>query len=198
MAVKLSTEYARNVRSDLADGIERYWVGHKTSHTGLQYLDLKDGRVVKGRYLIERTDIFCFQDFGRVNVFVEADGSWHADVWTDGDKLTDAERRSIDRQVKAALKAQSEYVEHEGRFLRERPWEDVYGMTPEDAVESLREWERRVREDLDPIAIAQVLSADKTQVLAEIPIHTTDLDRKYSREHIGGQIADAAKITQRR
>lgn len=142
MAVNLqASEADRNVRSNLADDIERYWVGHTTTCVGVQYLDLKDGLVVKGRYSIERADIFCFQDYDRgVNVFVDIDGYPSIQPWSDKKQITPAEKKSIERQVAAALSEQAEYVAFETKFLTEKPWTQVYGMTPEDAVASLRKW----------------------------------------------------------
>lgn len=198
MSVKLeASALDRNVRSNLADDLEKYWVGHTTSNIGLQYLKLEDGIVVAGGYF-ERTDIFCFQDFTRgVNVFVEADGSTSIQPWESGGRgrkkatpLTPEEIKSIHRQVKAALKAQAEYVAFEAKFLRERPWTDVYGMTPEDAVASLRAWAENAKTDTTPIATVTVTAPDGTE-LTSFPIYTNEVHRDAALAFIGQRVSDA-------
>lgn len=128
----------KNVRSDLADGIEQYWVGHDESHIGLQYLDLKDGKLVKGRYSIERTDVLVLQDFEYgCNIFVETDGRYSIQPWADK-TLTVAERNRAVAAVNRAIRANKEYMAREEEFLTTKPWEQIYGMTPEEGVAHLR------------------------------------------------------------
>lgn len=128
----------RNVRSTLANDIQEYWVGRTNSNIGVQYLTFKDGIIRLNGCLLERTDIMVVQFFGVANVFVEADGSKSIDVWSDG-KLTKQRRDQIYAIVDAHYAMASEYVAREARFLKERPWLKVDGMTPEQAVAKLTE-----------------------------------------------------------
>lgn len=133
-----SYHVSRAVRSNLADKIEQYWVGKPESNIGLQYLQLIDGKVQKGRYLIERQDVLILQRRDVCNIFCHVDGYTQIDVWTGAHMSDTAKARA--RQVAAvAMEEEAEYVEHERRFLESKPWEQVYGMTPERAVAKLRE-----------------------------------------------------------
>ena len=109
----------RNVRSTLANDIQKYWVGQPNSNIGMQYLTLKDGIIHLNGYLFERTDIMVVQFFDIANVFVEADGSKCINVWS---KVTLSKQRQA--QIYAIVDAHyvtaSEYVKREARFLKEK------------------------------------------------------------------------------
>lgn len=189
MAVKLNPSiHDRNARSNLADDIERYWVGRLSSNVGVQYLKLVDGHVFRNGYF-ERTDIFCFQDFERgVNVFVGVEGDISIQPWSDAAPITPAEERSIRRQVAAQLEVEKDYVAFEARYLRERPWEDVDGMTPEAAVAHLRAWADAVKADSTPVATITITRADGT-VAGTLPVYATELNAEPAYAHIGRQVS---------
>lgn len=127
----------RTVRSDLADEIEKYWVGRKNSHIGLQYLVLQDGIVGKGRF-IERRDVLLLHG-ENINVFVDPPDDIHVQPHGGMDEGSPAAIRRATAAAKRAIRRESAFIEHELRFLTEKPWEQVYGMTPEDAVAKIRE-----------------------------------------------------------
>jgi hypothetical protein len=132
----------RNQRSDLADEMEKYWVGRKRSNIGMQYLALKSGKVVDNGYIFERRDLLVLQWSGHMNVFVEPDGSYGAQLWTEFREdfaLTEKGRKKLGQFVKRAIMDNQKFFDHEVKFLDEKPWEQVYGMTPELAVIKLRE-----------------------------------------------------------
>jgi hypothetical protein len=135
MAAKYS--YYRNVRSDLADGIEAYWAGERESVIGLQYLDLQDGRLVKGPFLVERTDILWVHG-PTANAFVEPDGRIQVDRFRDRG-CTDRDAANIERAARRFYRRELEYVEHEARFLNEKPWLQIIGLTPANGVKRMRE-----------------------------------------------------------
>lgn len=167
MTVKLGSggEYDRNVRSDLADQIEKYWVGRTDSNIGLPYFDLENGKLKKSHYVIFREDIFCLQDLGRgVNVFVEIDGTYQVDLWEGKPKLTDDESKYIKNKVRSVMRAHKEYVERERRFLEGKPWERCYGKTPEEGVRILREWMDR---EFHPVEVSVMLDGRAASDLAE-------------------------------
>ena len=129
-------------RTTLADDIQRYWVGSRKSVMGLQYLKYEKGVVLSSGFY-ERTDI------GRVivsdpkrkflfNVFFEADGSYCAQAG-EGMELTTIERKSFRLRVHAALRENSGFVGRHLRWFKEKPWEQVYNMTPKEAVQKFTE-----------------------------------------------------------
>lgn len=128
----------RNVRSTLADDIQKHWVGRTNSNIGAQYLTFQDGIVRLNGYLCERTDVMVVQFFGIANVFVEADGSKSINVWSDT-PLSKQRREQIYAIVDAHCAVASEYMKREARFLKEKPWLKVDGLTPEQAVNKLTE-----------------------------------------------------------
>ena len=140
----------RNIRSDIADDIQKYWVGKKESNIGVQYLSFKDGIVHARRCILERSDIMVVQFSSVANVFVEADGSQSINEWGDA-KMTPQRRSQIRSIVDAHFIEAKEYVAHEARFLKEKPWLKVDGMTPEQAVAKLTElgWGLRAKVDED-------------------------------------------------
>lgn len=131
---------SKNVRSNLADEMEKYWVGRENSNIGIQWLNLKDGHVYKFSELSDafgRKDIFLVQMFNGFNVFVEPDGS--IDIQEYGAQLYPEEREEVKKFVVDLMEKEKEYVEHERRFLQEKPWRQCDGMTPQQAVDKLRE-----------------------------------------------------------
>ena len=139
--LKLSDVYmSRNVRSDLASEVKKYWLGKKKSNIGLQYLDLKDGIIHADVGMWERTDILMFQHPKAFNVFVEADGSCTWNVF-DGCEVSDNERRTVETYIRKKVRQPdtAAYVTHERKFLLDKPWLQVDGMTPEQAIAKFAE-----------------------------------------------------------
>jgi len=126
----------RNVRSDLALGIARDWVGKPTSNIGHQYLDLKNGMIVAGRYLFERRDLLCIQG-ERINVFVDPDGSISVQPWGGDDEASNAAKKRARAVAKFMYEYEAEFFAHERKFFAARPWERCNGVTPEEAVRIL-------------------------------------------------------------
>lgn len=132
---------SKNVRSDLTDQIERYWVGREASNIGMQYLALKDGRLELNSHLFERTDVLCLQDFkdcGGCNIFIEANGAIQIDVWDRSQWSLAAQERAY-RAAAEAIAGHHCYMARQARFLATKPWLRVVGMTPEEGVARLRE-----------------------------------------------------------
>jgi hypothetical protein len=127
----------RNVRSDLADGIKKDWVGRQKSLIGHQYLEFKDG-VVKLNRCFERTDVLLMQVPNVCNVFIGVDGDLDLQCWSDVE-LDASERTAIEEAAKKFFEDEHEYVDRERRFLKSKPWAQVDGMVPEAAVAKLRE-----------------------------------------------------------
>ena len=134
-----------NVRSGLAHGIERYWVGTNNSNVGLQYLQFKDGIITTKEFCFERSDLVVFQYLGHpgdygFNIFVESDGSLSWNTFS-GTELTIAETIEVEKHIATALTTDEfvKYLDHERRFLKEKPWLQVNGMTPKQAVAKFKE-----------------------------------------------------------
>jgi len=126
-----------NDRTDLSKDLEA-WFGKKTTHIGLQFVDLgKDGRLVKGRY-IDREDVACFQVWGKANVFLHFDREggpeWSISIqpWADEkDKdVTLRDERMWEAEITQWIAANDEFVAHHRRWFRERPYKHIVGMTP--------------------------------------------------------------------
>ncbi len=128
----------KNVRSDLADQMQKYWCGKENSNIGLQYLTFKDGIVRVHRGAWERMDIFLVQVPDVTNVFVEPFSPAVIQPF-DGVELDSAEMQKIRAKVEEIVREEKEYVEHERLFLGTRPWEHLDGLFAELAVAKLRE-----------------------------------------------------------
>jgi hypothetical protein len=128
----------RNVRSDLADRIEKYWLNNPKSLVGLQYLQLVEGVISVRKSCCERTDVLLFQVPSVCNVFMGVDGSVDVQYW-DGVETSDEEHEEIKAAARQFFAEEEGYVAREKRFLEEKPWQFVDGMTPEAAVAKFRE-----------------------------------------------------------
>jgi hypothetical protein len=134
-----------NVRSDLADEIEQHWVGHEESITGLQYLELRQGRVYVRSFHYERCDVLVIQDWDYANIFIDPghdsddnEPSWHVDPWTER-VLAESRLKAYDTVARKVIVEHKDYIDHERRFLQTKPWMQVNGMTPSEAVARMRE-----------------------------------------------------------
>lgn len=133
-----SPSVVRNTRSILANEIKKYWCGHTNSNIGMQYLTFKDGIIHVRDGLFERTDLMMVQFWNVANVFVEADGSKTFNEWSK-EKLSKQRRAQMCAIVDSHVTMAKDYMERERRFLREKPWLQLDGMTPEQAVAKLTE-----------------------------------------------------------
>lgn len=135
-------------RIQLRQDIVKYWVGKTDPCTGLAHVDYSaatNGKLVKSRYIMERRDIGFLQirvgDSG-ANVFVEPDGTWdNVQPW-DGDcvyahQLPPEEKAWVDAQVKKMLDDNVELFARQRHWYDEKPWEQIIGLTPEEAVAKL-------------------------------------------------------------
>lgn len=126
-------------RRKIGDQIAAYWMKNSNSRIGIQYLQLQDGLVCKGRYSIERKDIghvLIFNGKDHVsNVFVNADGSYQIDFCKVA--LTPELRRQIDDYCKKFYADNKEFCDSHTRFFKEKPWEACYGQTPQRALATL-------------------------------------------------------------
>lgn len=129
----------RNVRSTLRQSVEKYWVGKTRSNIGMQYLTYKDG-LITARDGWERRDLVMFQHPQAFNIFVEPDESLTWNMF-DGAEITVQEKGKVERFIRHELSKpeMQEYFATERRFFGEKPWMQVNGMTPEEAVAKLRE-----------------------------------------------------------
>lgn len=142
--------FSQSDRTNLADKIEEYWVGKKNSPIGIQYLTFKDGKVNVGRFY-ERQDVLDVQCFHPgCNAFIDVNGDANIQPWgtygKDGAARKNAAKKippGLVEMMQGACKLwfsrNHEFVERQARFFAERPWEQVDGMTPDDAVAKLRE-----------------------------------------------------------
>lgn len=127
----------KNVRSDLKEKIAKNWLGETNSSIGIQYLDFNDG-VIHFRGHSARTDVILIQWQDTCNVFIEVDG--YKSIQPFGDiKLSDREKKYITIICEEFLDKEREYIEHEKHFLDSRPWEQLDGLTPEQAISKLTE-----------------------------------------------------------
>lgn len=133
---------SHNDRTSLGDQIRQHWIGQQNSNIGMQYVALKDGILqLSGMY--ERVDVLVYQVFtrgvhGGCNIFFNVDGSYQMDRW-DTTIFTKAEEEQIIKDAKAFFASQKEYVARQRLFLESKPWLQLAGLTPEEAVIKLRE-----------------------------------------------------------
>jgi hypothetical protein len=135
-------------QTQLRQDIAKYWVGNTDPHVGLSHVDYSaatGGKLVKSQYLMERRDIGILQirvgDSG-ANVFVGPDGTWdNVQPWG-GDcvyahQLPPEEKAWVDAQVKKMFDDNAELFARQQRWYAEKPWEQIIGLTPEEAVVKL-------------------------------------------------------------
>ena len=128
----------RNVRSNLAEQIQTYWCGKPTSNVGMQYLSYKEGVITASQHVFERTDILWIAVDNVCNVFIEPDGSVQIDRYRNVE-LTTVECDQLKKLAAKVYAANVKYVEREKQFLDAKPWLQVHGMMPEEAVAKFTE-----------------------------------------------------------
>lgn len=147
----------RNDRTDMRSQIQKYWVGREYSPFGIQYVQYthrpegpgmeKYRRETKGKIVVpahswERDDIFCIQHWEPgVNTFVDLSGdSYKISIqpWN-GVSLSPEDEQTIREQVAQVMKdpANADYIERQRRWFNEKPWKQLNGLTPEEAVSKL-------------------------------------------------------------
>lgn len=124
---------SKHVRSNLATEVQKYWVGKPDSNIGLQYLRLHNGVIEVPEFSFERKDLLLVQFWGVCNVFVEPSGHIQIDAWSET-ILSEADRAHIAAQIPPIVAAHEEFFKEENRFFQEKPWLQVHGMTPEQAL----------------------------------------------------------------
>lgn len=133
----LAVSYSLINRDNLADKIEKYWVGRKTTHVGLQYLELRDdGRVYRSGYG-ERKDVVHVLT-ANCSLFIEPDGRVHLDS-VEG-RISETEREYVMAACKVIVEREHDHIGRNRRWLEAKPWEAVVGMTAEEAVAKLRQY----------------------------------------------------------
>lgn len=137
---------SRHVRSDLAKEVEKYWLNKKSSNVALQYLRLNDGVIKAVRSGWERTDLLCFQlilpnhKWAGFNIFYEPNGYLTWNVF-EGTEISQQEKTQVEQWIRAKVQEAdlAAYLEHETVFLTRKPWQEVDGMTPAEAVAKFKE-----------------------------------------------------------
>jgi len=132
----------KNVRSDIGYSIQCDWVKDEDVITfrhipGLT-LNEETGRIKAGYY--GRSDILQVTWIGHGHASV--DPSDHAEAgYTvqvspghDVEELTDAEAAYLRAAAELLVERNREYVDHELRFFAEKVWQQLDGMTPEQAI----------------------------------------------------------------
>lgn len=133
----------KNVRSDLRQQLERYWVDKETSNIGLQYLSFKEGVVRPGNYF-ERTDLFIMQYSRIANVFLDPrmqSGGCSVSIQPYPDvTITKEERVVIMAEADKLWTEEKEYVEHEIAFLKwiQENKHNFDGITPAEVRDQLQ------------------------------------------------------------
>ncbi len=147
-----------NDRTDLAKGIHQYWVGRTHAGVALQNVDFsyfpdpngpyaKYMRDTKGlvqvkKHRFERDDVFTLQFYSKHeefigSVFIEPDGSFSNQIA----ECTDEEKKHVEKCVKEVLTAPEyqEFIIRQRKWFAEKPWEQLDGLRPEEAVAKLTE-----------------------------------------------------------
>lgn len=132
------TQLVKNIRSNLSEEIEKYWVPNPNSIVGLQYIKLKDGIISVAERLFERTDIFSFQVWNIANIFVEPNGKISIQEWERG-SLTPGQAKYLKYHILQLANKEMDYILRENRFFDEKPWKYLNGMTPQQAISKLHE-----------------------------------------------------------
>lgn len=125
----------KNVRSDLREEIQKYYVGKVNSNIGMQYVHFKDG-ILKAHRHPSRRDLMVVYYDRLCNAYIEPNGSISVQPF-DSVELTPEENTIIRLQCAKFVLQDREYFEHENKWFREEPWMAVDGKTPEEAVEIL-------------------------------------------------------------
>ena len=133
----------RNPRHLIANAIKKWFLGKQNCNAQVQFLgELKGGLITASERWLEREDIFCIQYQGICNVFVDLIWDPKAgeptfrtkiDLWK-GAALHVQDREKIAKDVARIMGENKEYVELARKFFKERPWERVVGLNPEEAL----------------------------------------------------------------
>jgi len=136
-------------RSTLAGDIEKYWVGVETSNVGLQHLLL-----IRGRLWLKKPE---YEAFERYDVgWIEYHGVYpnQLNCWIypaiPGPRLdhrparvelpshaefTEEEEAKIYRTFDNWRNGEGkDFMDRQDRWFRERPWYEMHGLSPEEAV----------------------------------------------------------------
>lgn len=147
---------SRNDRTDLRSQIAKYWVGKEHSRVSLQYLQYTyrpdpeykqyaretNGKIVVPSHSFERDDIFCVQHCEPgINTFVTLVGDSYSisiQPWSEV-SLSAQEEQIIRDQIDAIMKDpnNAEYIERHRKWFSEKPWKQLDGLTPAEAVAKL-------------------------------------------------------------
>jgi hypothetical protein len=130
-------------RTDLKQQIQKYWVEQPKASVGICRVTRKDGLVQKDKYLIYREDIGWIQlnpivgDHWFINIFIERSGNYSVD--THKILLDKKDRGIIDSMVKSWMNdpENKDFIARQRKWFSERPWEQLYGLTPIQAVAKL-------------------------------------------------------------
>lgn len=151
-----SVSVSRIDRTDLADQIEKAWVGRDHSGIGLPHLEYtyrpvreqyaKYARDTGGKVLyrpgLNRRDIFIVQWHSQHSGFV---GS----IFVDPDGTCHIQFNGLEKEDRDIIKAEfdmvwnnpenQEFIARQVKWFNDEPWKQVHGMTPAEAVAHLRE-----------------------------------------------------------
>jgi hypothetical protein len=110
----------------------------------MKSVDLFFVELYKGKFRLckphGRTDILVLQVEGFCNVFIEHDMDMIIQCY-DEVKLEEKTEEALKKYIKGLLDrgAMREHIEHEKKFFAARPWEQLDGLTPKEAVAKLTE-----------------------------------------------------------
>lgn len=135
----------KNVRSNLAEQFEAYWLRSNASMYGMQYFKFEDGKVRWENSLWERKDLLLVRHSGCCNTFIEPSGTISIQPF-DGIVLDKEEREEIKAFCKTLIAEGSQYFDY---FEREKRWlrwlqeqgPSMDGMTVEEAIKALNAFE---------------------------------------------------------
>ena len=139
-------EVSRTERADLREQLAACWLNNSNAELfGMPYLSVDDGIVAHTKYYA-REDVLFLRWENRergwcINVYVNVDGSEQIDEWVANGKLVldENDRNQIHAAVLAAMKENATFIERQKRFLAEKPWTQLHGLSVQAAVNKLAE-----------------------------------------------------------
>lgn len=131
--------FIRLCRSEMKKDIEEYWIKRNLPAYDLMGLyATKEGVCKHSGYF--RTDVLVFYVKNFCEVYIECNGDmiadWNAHVVVDAQTA-----KALELHIKELLGrgVEREYIETERRFLAARPWEQIVGLSPQEAIAKLTE-----------------------------------------------------------
>lgn len=130
----------KTIRNNIKEDIQNHWVGNKNSIIGIQFIDFKDG-IIKSQKEPYHAHLFMLQIWNFCNIFVESDKKITIQTW-DGINFDDKTKNFLIKYVDKMIDEpeNKKHFENENKFLKMKIWEQLDGLTPEEAVKKLEEF----------------------------------------------------------